>query len=130
RWPSGEIRFIEAHALVSRNADGSPTRMIGVNWDITERKLAELHLEHSLRELKSRNVELNDFAFIASHDLQEPLRKVRMLADRLEHNNAAQLDAKGRDYLARMAAAAQRMQTLVNDLLSYSMALRSTSTFA
>lgn len=77
-------------------------------------------LEHYAEELNRSNRELEDFAFVASHDLQEPLRKIRAFGDRIEKNYGEHLDDKGRDYLARMTGAAQRMSTLITDLLELS----------
>ncbi len=71
-------------------------------------------------KLERSNGELQDFASVASHDLQEPLRKVQAFSDRLRSRCAAALDDQGRDYLDRVQHAAARMQTLINDLLTYS----------
>jgi light-regulated signal transduction histidine kinase (bacteriophytochrome) len=71
-------------------------------------------------ELERSNRELQDFASVASHDLQEPLRKVRAFGDRLSAKYGAELTDQGRDYLERMQDAAARMQTLINDLLTFS----------
>tara|TARA_R110000737_G_scaffold311726_1_gene320797 strand:+ start:1162 stop:2637 length:1476 start_codon:yes stop_codon:yes gene_type:complete len=71
-------------------------------------------------ELSRSNRELEDFAFVASHDLQEPLRKIRAFGDRLQTNYAQQLGDKGTDYIKRMANAAERMSNLINDLLEFS----------
>ncbi len=76
-------------------------------------------IERVNRELERSNRELEDFASVASHDLQEPLRKITAFGDRLA-GRAEALDEKGRDYLERMQAAAVRMQTLIEDLLAYS----------
>jgi light-regulated signal transduction histidine kinase (bacteriophytochrome) len=70
--------------------------------------------------LSQSNRELQDFASIASHDLQEPLRKIRAFGDRLKHKCGDQLSDDGRDYLDRMQNAAERMQILINDLLTFS----------
>ena len=72
-----------------------------------------------MAELKRSNRELQDFAFVASHDLQEPLRKIQTFSDRLLHN-PGHFDEREQDYLKRMQSAAHRMQTLILDLLSYS----------
>jgi signal transduction histidine kinase len=69
--------------------------------------------------LERSNKELQDFASVASHDLQEPLRKVQAFSDRLRSKCGAALDDAGRDYLDRIQNAARRMQTLINDLLTY-----------
>jgi signal transduction histidine kinase len=70
-------------------------------------------------KLERSNSELQDFASVASHDLQEPLRKVQAFSDRLRSRCAATIDSQGRDYLDRVQNAAARMQTLINDLLTY-----------
>ncbi|MBI9035986.1 MAG: PAS domain S-box protein [Bacteroidales bacterium] len=72
------------------------------------------------QELDRSNKELVQFAYIASHDLQEPLRKVQAFGSRLSDKYSEVLDEKGLDYLARMQSAASRMQNMVNDLLTYS----------
>jgi signal transduction histidine kinase len=71
-------------------------------------------------ELERSNRELQDFAFVASHDLQEPLRKIQAFGDRLRTVQAPKFDDQGRDYLDRMHSAAGRMHTLINDLLTFS----------
>jgi signal transduction histidine kinase len=77
-------------------------------------------LERRALELARSNSELEQFAAIASHDLQEPLRKVRTFTERLTLIEAEHLSDKGRDYLQRANAAAERMQKLIEDLLKYS----------
>jgi signal transduction histidine kinase len=71
-------------------------------------------------ELERSNRELQDFAFVASHDLQEPLRKIQAFGDRLKTKHAASFNDEGRDYLERMQNAARRMYVLINDLLTFS----------
>ncbi|MFL9812769.1 PAS domain S-box protein [Stutzerimonas sp. VN223-3] len=87
--------------------------------DISERKHTEQELQSTLQELERSNRELEEFAFAASHDLQEPLRKIQAFSERLE-TRATGLDDDGRDYLKRMTSAAARMQALIIDLLDYS----------
>jgi signal transduction histidine kinase len=77
-------------------------------------------LEHRARELARSNDELEQFASIASHDLQEPLRKVRTFTQRVTEVESEGLSEQGRDYLVRVNGAAERMQTLIEDLLRYS----------
>ena len=76
-------------------------------------------LERYSKELQRSNRELQDFAFVASHDLQEPLRKIRAFGDRLKTKYSEQL-GDGADYVNRMQAAAERMSRLINDLLAFS----------
>ncbi len=77
-------------------------------------------LQATTVKLSQSNTELGQFAYIASHDLQEPLRKVTAFGDRLKDKYAEALGEQGKDYLERMQNAAGRMQTLINDLLTYS----------
>jgi len=97
--------------------------------DITERKLAEDKLGQKAAELARSNGELEQFAFVASHDLQEPLRKIQAFGDRLKIKCEAVKLEEGRDYLERMQNAAARMQTLINDLLTFSRVIRSSQPF-
>ncbi|TKV69084.1 PAS domain S-box protein [Marinobacter panjinensis] len=86
---------------------------------INERKQAQKKLEDTMAELERSNRELQDFAFVASHDLQEPLRKIQAFSDRLLTRSDS-FDDQEQDYLQRMQSAARRMQSLIQDLLTYS----------
>ncbi len=86
---------------------------------IRERKEAQMRLEATMEELERSNRDLQDFAFVASHDLQEPLRKIRAFSDRLLVKSN-QFGPDEQDYLRRMQSAAARMQALISDLLTYS----------
>jgi len=115
----GSIRWFEW--VSSPAPDGL---VYGVGHDITDRQKAEVVLRQTLTDLNNRNRELQDFAFIASHDLQEPLRKIRAFSDRLQQRFAAELTPEARDYLDRAGQAAARMQVLIDDLLAYSRVAR------
>lgn len=92
-----------------------------LNLSLEERIVQRTHdLEMLTGDLMRSNKELQEFAYIASHDLQEPLRKVRSFGDRLSAHSEAQLDDMSKDYLARMQSAATRMQALIEALLAYS----------
>ncbi|MEN6439166.1 MAG: PocR ligand-binding domain-containing protein [Syntrophobacter sp.] len=123
----------------SRGATVGDTRtIISVVRDITERKLMEEELRRShdelelhvrertaslteaLEKLERMNQELAEFAHVASHDLQEPLRKIQAFGDRLRSKCCEKLDDTEKHYLARMEAAANRMQRLIRDLLNLS----------
>ena len=97
--------------------------------DITERKRAEEALNRKAAELARSNSELEQFAYIASHDLQEPLRKIQAFGDRLKTKCDAVNLQEGRDYLERMQSAAARMQTLINDLLTFSRVISASQPF-
>ncbi|MCU1230013.1 MAG: hypothetical protein JWO97_2897 [Acidobacteria bacterium] len=88
--------------------------------DVRERKHAENELRSFTKRLQQSNRELEDFAYVASHDLQEPLRKIQAFADLLKTKHGASVSPQARDYLDRMQSAAKRMQVLINDLLSFS----------
>jgi PAS domain S-box-containing protein len=88
--------------------------------DITERQLAERTAKRHALALERSNRELEDFASVASHDLQEPLRKIQAFGDRLSTKYADSLGEDGSDYLRRMLSAAGRMRVLIDDLLTFS----------
>ncbi len=122
-WPDGSIYWRVDRGQILYEGEGEQrraVRVIGVHMDVSERKEMDLQLQRTLADLSNRNRELQDFAFIASHDLQEPLRKIRAFSDRLLFRHAGQFDEQARDYLVRTGQAAERMQTLIDDLLAYS----------
>ena len=88
--------------------------------DITDRRRIEEKLKIYAAKLERSNRELQDFAQVASHDLQEPLRKILSFGDRLRRRAGESLDEESREYLQRMFNAATRMQTLVSDLMTFS----------
>lgn len=114
-------RLIQARITAQpvRDDEGQIVRIVGSFQDISERKKAEHQLQATLVELERSNRELQEFAYVASHDLQEPLRKIQAFSERLAAR-ADTLDEDGRDYLQRMSSAASRMQALIIDLLNYS----------
>jgi len=81
---------------------------------------AEENVKASAIELRRSNGELEQFAYVASHDLQEPLRKIQAFGDRLKVKCGPQLGTEGLDYIERMLSSSKRMRQLINDLLSYS----------
>jgi len=105
----------------SREHEKYQADLESVNEDL-ESRIADRTQELSIYsdELARSNRELEDFAFVASHDLQEPLRKIRAFGNRLESGYNDVIDERGRDYLARMLNAAERMSMLISDLLAFS----------
>ncbi|MDX2003586.1 MAG: ATP-binding protein [Chitinophagales bacterium] len=103
-----------------KDKTGKPNLLIGTIQDITQQKETEIELAQKAKELERSNAELEMFAYAASHDLQEPLRKIRSFADRLSEGFHEVLGVKGLDYLERMNSASLRMQKLIEDLLNYS----------
>ena len=116
----GSYRWYLTRALPVRTEDQVITRWFGTCTDIDERKRTEDQLRASATLLGQSNRELEQFATVASHDLQEPLRKIQAFVGCLRDEQAAALNADGRDYLDRIQSAASRMTTLVADLLELS----------
>jgi light-regulated signal transduction histidine kinase (bacteriophytochrome) len=98
--------------------------------DVTWQRFTQRRLAAQRRELLRSNAALNEFAFAASHDLQEPLRKILSFGERLETVAGPLLEGSGKQYLDRMLDAATRMRALISDLLAYSQASASTQPFA
>jgi signal transduction histidine kinase/CHASE3 domain sensor protein len=88
--------------------------------DVSGKHAAEEQMRKYAEELKRSNQDLEQFAYVASHDLQEPLRKIRAFGDRLAARYADKLDEVGTEYITRMQQASTRMQKLIEDLLSFS----------
>jgi PAS domain S-box-containing protein len=119
--------YYEEFFLPLKRANGEIFGVVTISHDITERKmyadtLSEFNhfLEHKNKELERSNNELASFSYVASHDLQEPLRKIQTFSNRLRETELSALSAQGQDYFKRMEQAAARMQKLIEDLLSFS----------
>jgi len=111
------------------NEEGRVVGSVLIFKDITERQRVEETLAKKATELARSNAELEQFAFVASHDLQEPLRKIQAFGDRLKLKVEGIESPEARDYLDRMQKAAARMQTLINDLLTFSRVIRNSQPF-
>jgi PAS domain S-box-containing protein len=120
RHASGRLTEVLYNATVFCNQDGEVEGAFATARDVTKQKQAESEAQRYMQELERSNAELQDFASIASHDLQEPLRKVIAFGDHLKEHSGDNLDEQGRDFLARMQNAAQRMAVLIEALLQYS----------
>jgi len=118
-WLGPDGRTYNVFDFPFRDTDGS-TLILEMGIDITERQQAEAKLRTTVARLELINQELQEFAFIASHDLQEPLRKIQSFGDMLRTRCGAQLGERGADYLSRMERAATRMRQLIQDLLQFS----------
>ncbi len=128
----GKIATVIDRGIVIRSHSGKAIRMVGAITDITYRKeyedsLKQLNetLEQNAEELAISNKELEQFAYVASHDLQEPLRMVTSFLALLEKKYGLVLDDKGKKYIDFAVDGAKRMRQIILDLLDYSMAGRS-----
>ncbi|HUP13612.1 MAG TPA: PAS domain S-box protein, partial [Niastella sp.] len=126
---NNEERWIRVNGTTIYDNEHQPARMLGTVLDITEQKKAKEELENmvlartselvtSNSALERSNHELEQFAYIASHDLQEPLRKIQTFADMVKEN----LDDREmiEKYFSKINVSAKRMSTLINDVLNYS----------
>jgi PAS domain S-box-containing protein len=109
--------------------DGRVVGSVLVFKDITERKAADETLTQKAAELARSNSELEQFAFVASHDLQEPLRKIQAFGDRLRGKCEGVVPPESLEYLERMQSASARMRRLIDDLLTFSRVIRNSEPF-
>ena len=130
RRTDGTYRWHLARATAIRDGAGEIASWLGTITDIHEQKQTQIRLdelirqrtrqlEDSIRDLQRSNENLQQFAYVASHDLQEPLRKIQSFGDLITRKYSDRL-GEGADYLGRMQTAASRMSTLIHDLLTYS----------
>ena len=116
----GIRRIVLLSAGAVSDAAGVTRHLVSIQRDITERKQAEERLEAAMRELQRSNEELEQFAYVASHDLQQPLRMVASYVELLGQRYKGQLDEKADRYIAYASGGAVRMHELVNALLAFS----------
>ena len=127
----GEYRWQLSRAIPQKDEHGNIRMWVGSSTDIQDQKMFLQELEKQVSErtaelarknvdLEKMNKELQSFAYISSHDLQEPLRKIQTFSSRIMDKELESLSERGKDYLIRMQNAANRMQTLIEDLLAYS----------
>jgi PAS domain S-box-containing protein len=112
-WPDRSVHWLAGRFQVHSDAQGTPRRMSGANFEITQRKKME-------NELQRANQDLEQFAHSASHDLQEPLRTVKIFSELLSNRYGDKLDDKALEFLGNVRDGACRMEMLVRDLLTYS----------
>jgi CHASE3 domain sensor protein len=126
--PKGDIKYILGAGSFTKDGNGDLIK-IGVNCDITNQYKKTLELEENNKELKYINTELEAFNNIVSHDLQEPLRKIQMFISRLEEKELELLTQQGKEYFSRIRVTANRMQTLLIDLVDYSRTIKGDKVF-
>lgn len=142
RTKAGKLYWVDTTIVPLLGTDGKPQEYISIRFEITRRKEVEEMLAASAEKLAKSNRELEEFASIAAHDLQEPLRKIQAFSERIYQrllnlvNRVQEIDSEAQeaqeisDYLKRMRDAAQRMQNLILDLLTYSRVTTQVSPFA
>jgi PAS domain S-box-containing protein len=122
RWmvKSGEYRWFSDRRKLVRDEQGRPVALVGISRDITEEKNAQRVMRDYSIRLEQSNAELQQFAYISSHDLQEPLRMVIANLSQLERKHGDSLDEEARAYIDRAIDGGARMRELIDDLLTYS----------
>ena len=114
------VKILSTYGKIIRDNANNIQRIIGTTRDVTELRGYEKTLENKIMELNRSNNELEEFAYVASHDLQEPLRKISTFSQRLQLRFAEKLGEDGNLYLSRMVAACDNMRKLIDNLLEFS----------
>lgn len=122
RHKNGEYRWFHTFGTVfERDANGMVQTVLNISIDITMQEEAERVLHQKNLELRQSNASLEEYAYVASHDLKEPLRKICTFGDRLTSTQYDKLDENGKVYLQKIIDSSLRMQLMINDLLSISL---------
>lgn len=130
RAKDGTFYWVYTTIVPFMDEDEKPEQYVAVRYEVTEKKLALEQLKVYAKKLEISNRELQDFASVAAHDLQEPLRKIQTFSGRLKTKAMDDLKPDALDYLNRIENSAQRMQILINDLLTYSRVTTKAQPFA
>jgi len=116
----GIVKILSTYGKIIRNNEQEIQKIIGTTRDVTELRGYERLLENKIAELNRSNRELEEFAYVASHDLQEPLRKISTFSQRLQLKFINKLGEDGNLYVNRVVAACENMRKLIDNLLEFS----------
>jgi PAS domain S-box-containing protein len=116
----GQVRWIAAHAFNVEVGEGEPARVVGFHTDITGQKEAQGQIASYIQQIKGSNSDLEQFAYVASHDLREPLRMISSYLALIDRRYGEKFDQDGREFLDFARNGAVRMDRLVLDLLDFS----------
>jgi signal transduction histidine kinase len=127
---SGDIKRLETIGKFIYDEDGIWLKTIGTCRDVTPLRQYQLSLEEKVKDLDRSNKELEEFAYVASHDMNEPLRKITTFIERLENKYKSELGADGQLYLTRISASVENMRLLIDTLLEFSRTARSNQPYS
>ena len=114
------LKYFLVKTKLSYDQHGQLAHVVGVTADVTQLENYKRELERQVKDLNKSNHDLEQFAYVASHDMQEPLRKIISFGERLDKKYKDKLGDEGAFFIDRMAKSAYRMNVLINDLLAYS----------
>ena len=123
-----KIRYFRTTGRIVTSKSGDKI-LIGTNSDVTDEVLASLSLAQQNTELEATNKELLAFNYVASHDLQEPLRKIQTFVSRLSDKEYENLSDSGKEFMGRINSSVERMRILIDDLLQYSRTTKTEKVF-
>lgn len=124
----GNLRYLRGNGKIVTNKSGEKI-LIGTTTDVTDEVLTNQAIEERNRELEAKNKELQTFNYVASHDLQEPLRKIQTFISRLVDKDLNSLSENGQQYLLKIQDSSERMRILIDDLLKFSRANKAEQIF-
>ncbi|GAA4125080.1 hypothetical protein GCM10022250_10530 [Flavobacterium chungbukense] len=117
--PDFEVRYFKTTGKLVTDQQGSKI-LLGINFDITDEHLLNIELQERNKELEKSNKELASFNHVASHDLQEPLRKIQTFISRVSDADKEVMSESGKNYISKIESSAKRMRVLIDDLLLFS----------
>ncbi len=117
--PDHEVRYFKTTGKIVTDQQGSKI-LLGINFDITDEHLLNIELQERNKELEKSNKELASFNHVASHDLQEPLRKIQTFISRVSDADKKVMSDSAKNYISKIESSAKRMRVLIDDLLLFS----------